>query len=447
MIRPRSKERALRVAVLIAGDFLIGWGALYAIVELRRNVDLGFTTALLPPEKFALDPPIILLFGLSLVAALALSGFYHDRVTPRTRPSIVTALIVQAALTAIGGTALVRPLPRTVLIAVPILEMIALPLWRRILRTLAPIRPRETFLLGEPHDIEESLAGLRFVDDRRIRVIESASVDPEHLADPALRERLREAVEVICVSPGTDARTRLELLRIRGPRGFMMLASHADALLASTMLGWIGDQPLVEVAVSCGYGVNAGIKRAIDVAGSTLLILLSAPVWLFTAVAIWLDDGRPIFIRQKRMGLEGEPYGMWKFRSMRGPAEPEPPATREEVERAKDRITRVGALLRPYHIDELPQLINVLTGDMSLVGPRPERPEIVAKILRDVPDFDLRCLVRPGIAGLAQVSAEYDTRPEVKLRYDLMYMCDWSVWLDLRLMLRAVSSSLSGTGL
>lgn len=447
MIRPRSKERALRVAGVIAGDFAIAWGSLYAIVELRRNVSFAFTQSLLPPEKFVLDPPIILLFGLSLVAALALSGFYHDRVTPRTRPSIITALIVQAALTAIGSTALVRPLPRTVLLAVPLLEMLALPLWRRLLRMLAPIRPRETFLVGEPHDIEEALAGLRFIDDHRIRVVESASPHLDPVGDPGLRERLRAVEEVICVSPDTDARTRLELLRIRGPRGFLMLASHADALLASTMLGWIGDQPLVEIAVSCGYGVSAAIKRSIDIAGSTLLILVTAPVWLVTAIAIWIDDGQPIFIRQKRMGLGGEPYGMWKFRSMRGPAEPEPPATRAEVERAKDRITRVGALLRPYHIDELPQLINVLTGDMSLVGPRPERPEIVARILRDVPDFDLRCLVRPGIAGLAQVSAEYDTRPEVKLRYDLMYMCDWSVWLDLRLMLRAVSSSLSGTGL
>ena len=103
-------------------------------------------------------------------------------------------------------------------------------------------------------------------------------------------------------------------------------------------------------------------------------------------------------------------------------------------------------MLRRYHLDELPQLINVLCGEMSLVGPRPERPEIAARILRDLPDFDLRSLVRPGIAGLAQVSGEYDSRPEVKLRYDLMYMCGWSVWLDLRLLLRAVSSSLAGTG-
>lgn len=439
MIRPRSKERALRITTLVAGDFLIGWGALYAVVELRRNVDFAFTKSLLPPGKFALDPANILLFGLSLIGALALSGFYHDRVTPRTRPSLITALVVQAALIAIGGIALVRPLPRTVLFAVPIVEMLALPLWRRLIRGLAPIRAREAILLGAPHDVEEALAGLRFIDDGRIRVIEKITPEAGELADPALRARLRDAEEVICVSPDTDPRMRLELLRIRGPRGFLMLASHADALLASTMLGWIGDQPLVEVAVSCGYGISALVKRSIDVAGSLALIVLSAPLWILAAIAIVLSGGRPILIRQQRMGLGGEPYGMWKFRSMAGAA--------EEFENAKERITRVGALLRPYHIDELPQLINVLAGHMSLVGPRPERPEIVARILRDVPDFDLRCLVRPGIAGLAQVSAEYDTRPEVKLRYDLMYMCDWSVWLDVRLMLRAVSSSLSGTGL
>ena len=120
---------------------------------------------------------------------------------------------------------------------------------------------------------------------------------------------------------------------------------------------------------------------------------------------------------------------MWKLRSMRD-----------------GKATRVGSLMRRYHIDELPQLLNVITGDMSLVGPRPERPDIADTIQRDVPDFDLRCLVRPGIAGLAQVSSEYDTHPDVKLRYDLMYMCDWSLMLDFRLLLRSVSTSLSGSG-
>jgi len=430
MIRPRSKERAARVAVLVAGDLLIGWGALAAVVELRRNLNIIFTQSRLPVEKFALDLPIIVLFAGSLVAALALSGFYQHRVTPHTRPSLITALVIQTALAAIGGTALVRPLPRSVLLAVPFFEAIALPLWRRLLRLLAPIRPRDTILLGDPHDVETAIAGVFVVGDQRIRVVDTASLTLDALAEPQMRAALRDVEEVICVSPDADTRLRLELLRIRGPRGFLMLASHVDALLASRMPGWIGDQPLVEVAVSCGYGLSAAVKRSIDIAGSTILLLVSAPLSILAAMAIWIEDRGPIVIRQQRVGLGGELYGMWKFRSMRN----------------GDAMTRVGSFLRRYHVEEIPQLVNVLTGEMSLVGPRPERPELVERILHDVPDFDLRSLVRPGIAGLAQVSSEYDTRPDVKLRYDLMYMCDWSVWLDLRLMLRAVSSSLAGNG-
>ena len=159
-------------------------------------------------------------------------------------------------------------------------------------------------------------------------------------------------------------------------------------------------------------------------------MLATSPLWIVVAIAIWLEDRGPVTLRQERVGRGGVPFGMWKFRSMRD-----------------ERVTKVGKLLRRYRIDELPQLVNVLTGDMSLVGPRPERPQIVARILTEVPDFDLRSLVRPGIAGLAQVSSEYETHPAVKLRYDLTYMCDWSLWLDLRLLLRSVSTSLSGSGI
>jgi len=436
VIRPGSKERALRTGIVIAGDALIGWGSLAAVVELRRHVDFAFTE-LLPRENLPLTPANVALFTLPLLAALALSGFYAFRVTPHTRPSIVTALVIRTALTAVGSALLVHPLPRTVLFTVPLLELVALPLWRRLLRTIAPVRPRETILVGEPHDVAEAIAGLRLAGDQRIRVDEQVCIPVRRLAHQPTRAMLREVEEVILVSPDADALVRLELLRIRGPRGFLMLASHVDALLASSFPGWIGDQPLVEVAVSCGYGLRAIIKATMDAAISALLILLSAPLWIATSLAILLDDGGPVLIRQRRVGLGGRTFGMWKFRSMHG----DPDDTM-----SPKKLTRTGALLRRYHLDELPQLLNVLTGDMSLVGPRPERPELAEAILREVPDFDLRALVRPGIAGLAQVSAEYDTRPEVKLRYDLMYMCDWSVWLDVRLMLRAVTSSLAGTG-
>lgn len=185
------------------------------------------------------------------------------------------------------------------------------------------------------------------------------------------------------------------------------------------------------------------MKRVVDIVASSIGLVLVLPILAIACCAIKSSSPGPAIFKQQRIGRHFRPFTIYKLRTMVFDASHAGcPLTRQ----GDKRITRVGAVLRYWKIDELPQLVNVVKGDMSLVGPRPERPELVERILRDVPDFDLRSLVRPGIAGLAQVSAEYETRPEVKLRYDLMYMCDWSIWLDFRLLLHAVSSSLAGTG-
>ncbi len=439
MIRPSSNEAAVRVAIATAGDFAIAWGALAALVFVRRSIPIAFTQSLLPPEKLVLTPGTVMLFAGSFIVALGLSGFYRQRISPRNRPTLIAPLIIQMAIVTLADTALARPLARTIVFGVPLIELIVLPLWRALLRRAWPVRARDTILVGSRADVDLAKASLRDTADGRVRIL--AWVSPAELTDEIMRTVVREAEEVIYVSHDGDPRTRLELLRIRGPRGYLLLASHVDALLTSSVFGWIGDQPLVEIAVGCGYGVRAVIKRTIDVVVSALLIVLGTPLWLMAAVAVWLEDRQSVFIRQQRVGRGNVPFGMWKFRSMSVGEETDDFASEQ------GRVTRVGGLLRRYRVDELPQLLNVLVGDMSLVGPRPERPQLVERILREVPDFDLRCLVRPGIAGLAQVSADYETRPEVKLRYDLTYMCDWSLWLDIRLLLRSVSTSLSGSGI
>jgi lipopolysaccharide/colanic/teichoic acid biosynthesis glycosyltransferase len=296
--------------------------------------------------------------------------------------------------------------------------------------------------------VRSAMAGLAAANDASIHVIAwagppdpAADVDVPYagsMDDPQVRLRLRKAEEVILVQPEASSRTRVDLLHVRGPRGYVLLAGPADALVTSTMLGRIGDQPLIEIAVGCGYGVRAIVKRSIDIVFGSLFALLAMPIAAIAAAAVWLEDRRPVLIRQSRVGLGGVPFEMWKFRSMRMPNGGEGDGV---------DVTLVGGLIRRYRIDELPQLINVITGDMSLVGPRPERPEIVARILVDLPEFELRNLVRPGIAGLAQVSARYDCAPEAKLQYDLTYMCDWSLALDIRLMFSSVSASLAGSGL
>ncbi|HWS70631.1 MAG TPA: sugar transferase, partial [Thermoanaerobaculia bacterium] len=387
------------------------------------------------------------------VAALALSGFYRQRVMARARPIVMVALLIQVALVSIGAAILEAPLPRSLLIGVPLLEALLLPLWRWLQQVLWPVRRRDTLLVGDPAAIAAAHAVLAGASDRRIRVIGYAgpgrvegTIEAElpwlgPLDDPAVQGTIREVEELIYVGSESGPGGRLELLRIRGPRGYLLLASPADALLMSSMLGWMGDEPLIEISIGCGYGFRAVLKRAIDLGGAAALLLVSLPLFVAVGAAIVIDSGRPIFLRQQRRGRDGVPYAMWKFRSMRARLG----GDANDTDRA--RVTRVGGFLRRYRLDELPQLLNVLTGDMSLVGPRPEQPEIAERILVDVPDFDLRCLVRPGIAGLAQILAEYDSRPTVKLRYDLTYMCSWSVWLDVRLLFSSVAAALSGSGI
>jgi lipopolysaccharide/colanic/teichoic acid biosynthesis glycosyltransferase len=453
MIRPGSRERSLRVALVVSGDFLAAWGALAAAVAIRRAIPLPFTRHLLAPESFAIDPENVLLFGGALVAALALSGFYRQRVMARARPIVMVALLIQVAFVSIGAAILESPLPRTLLVGVPLIEALLLPLWRWLQQVLWPVRRRETLLVGDPPAIAAAHAVIAGASDRRIRVIgyagparADASIEEElpwigPLDDPAVQAAIREVEELIYVGSEAGPGGRLELLRIRGPRGYLLLASPADALLMSSMLGWMGDEPLIEISIGCGYGFRAIVKRAIDLFGAAVLLVVALPLFVLIAAAIAIDSGRPIFLRQQRRGLGGVAFGMWKFRSMRARRGGDADDTDSK------RVTRVGRLLRRYRMDELPQLLNVLTGDMSLVGPRPELPEISDRILIDVPDFDLRCLVRPGIAGLAQILAEYDSRPAVKLRYDLTYMCSWSVWLDIRLLFSSVAAALSGSGI
>lgn len=174
-------------------------------------------------------------------------------------------------------------------------------------------------------------------------------------------------------------------------------------------------------------------KRGIDLICSLLLLILSSPVWLLTAVAIKLYDGGPVLYRQIRCTQGGREFGILKFRSMRVDAEKDGVA--RLASKNDSRITPIGKFIRVVRIDELPQLINILKGDMSFIGPRPERPEIIAQYMEDMPEFALRMKVKAGLAGYAQVYGKYNTTPYDKLKLDLSYIETYSLWLDIKLML------------
>jgi lipopolysaccharide/colanic/teichoic acid biosynthesis glycosyltransferase len=167
------------------------------------------------------------------------------------------------------------------------------------------------------------------------------------------------------------------------------------------------------------------MKRLIDIVASALAVLLLSPLLAATAVAIALESGRPVLFRQTRMGLGGREFGMYKFRSMVKDA-----ASRGPYHTSADdpRITRVGRFIRRTSLDELPQLFNVLRGDMSLVGPRPDVP--AQRALYADADWALRCSVRPGITGLAQARLRSEATPEQRLALDLQYAREHSLRMD-----------------
>ena len=157
---------------------------------------------------------------------------------------------------------------------------------------------------------------------------------------------------------------------------------------------------------------------------------------------IYLEDGRPIFYFQRRVGKGGRVFKAIKFRSMVKDAEKYTgPVWAKENDA---RVTRVGRLLRATALDELPQVLNILKGDMSFVGPRPERPELMRKFSQEIPDFPLRLKVRPGLTGPAQVYGNYDSHPRKKLRYDLFYIKNMSPWFDIKLLFLSLYVTLKG---
>jgi sugar transferase (PEP-CTERM system associated) len=187
-------------------------------------------------------------------------------------------------------------------------------------------------------------------------------------------------------------------------------------------------------------------KRAFDLVLASVGLLVGAPLMLLTAIAVWLESGDPVLYRQERVGCNGSVFTLYKFRSMRPDAEQGTPVWAKAVDH---RVTRVGRFIRRTRLDELPQLWNVLRGDMSFVGPRPERPFFVAQLAQHIPLYEQRHAVRPGITGWAQVKYRYGASMEdalEKLRYDLYYVKHLSLAFDLTILFDTVKVVLFAKG-
>ncbi|XVX21364.1 sugar transferase [Actinomycetota bacterium] len=299
-------------------------------------------------------------------------------------------------------------------------------------RRMGPLR---IVMAGDPADLEPAMLSMKAAGSE-LRVVEVVDSPGEVLGAVARTA----ATDVMVVTPSWLGRLFPDtidelvddnvtcLLRVTGQEVTYGLAGIRE----------IAGMPFVLTRTQEMPGYQLRLKRAFDL----LMLALAAPVWVLALLLVtlyqWRVAGSPLFYRQERVGLGGKVFTMYKFRTMRTDAESDGKGARL-AEKSDSRIIPGCHWVRETRADELPQLWNVLKGEMSLVGPRPERPELVARFEERIPGYARRHGVPPGLTGLAQIEGRYHTHPEYKLGYDLQYAVDWSSLLDLQILLRTVA--------
>lgn len=249
----------------------------------------------------------------------------------------------------------------------------------------------------------------------------------------AVRDAVKDYDAVVLWDIHTqDRNVLLKYCYSRSIRVYMM-PKIPDVLVKGSEQLHLFDTPIL---LTREYALNIEqriVKRFIDILCSVILLVLASPFMLVTAVVIKLYDRGPVLYKQVRCTKDAKEFQILKFRSMRVDAEKDGVA--RLAAKNDSRITPIGKFIRAVRIDELPQLFNILKGEMSFIGPRPERPQIIAQYVEEMPEFTYRMKVKAGLAGYAQVYGKYNTTPYDKLKLDLFYIENYSVWLDIKLML------------
>lgn len=266
--------------------------------------------------------------------------------------------------------------------------------------------------------------------------------DQSVLVEDCPLERLERAIEeadvVYLYDISLQRRDPLVLICYAHDKEFYCRIKSAGVILLGGKVTRDYDSPVIYHRRSHIFGIEGRIKRLMDIILSLVALIVLLPVFGTIALCIKLDDGGPVFYRQIRCTKGGRKFEIIKFRSMVSDAERDIGAVRARS--GDDRRTRVGKVLRCTKLDELPQLINILRGEMSIVGPRPERPELIEEALINTPEFLLRTKVAAGLTGYAQVYGYYNTSFEEKLKWDLMYIENFSLLLDIKLILMTIPS-------
>jgi len=299
---------------------------------------------------------------------------------------------------------------------------------------ISHVRPAKTLLIYGFEDRTEFLEKLQKKCSHIFDIQEEISA--EHSLKDLMKKIKSYETIILCSVPGS-IRTDLMEYCIRMGKSLYLTPRIADIIIEGCEKRHLIDTPMLKYEYNYKGFLVSIQKRLLDFLLSAIAVILLSPFIFITAIAIKIEDGGDIFFKQDRCTKDGRVFQIYKFRSMIMDAEKNGalPCTSND-----DRITKVGRFIRKVRIDEIPQLFNVLKGDMSFVGPRPERVEHVKQYTEELPEFNYRLRVKGGITGYAQIFGKYNTSPYDKLRLDMMYIENQSLWLDIKLILLTVKT-------
>ena len=290
--------------------------------------------------------------------------------------------------------------------------------------------PKKTIVVFNNVDSYQSIKGIRDIK-KRFRV--TRTVNSEKTSLDELYEYMKSVDAVFLCGVPSDYRNEVVKKCIATGKIAYVKPKISDTIIRGGRTIQLMNIPVYRCKRSDASLIYQLGKRAADIVFSLVALILLSPLMLIVAAAIKAEDGGPVFYRQTRLTLNGKQFKIIKFRSMKTDAEKDGVARLAEDN--DDRITKVGRIIRKLRLDELPQLLNILSGSMSIVGPRPERPEIAEEYEESIPEFSLRLQVKAGLTGYAQVYGKYNTPPYDKVQMDLMYIANQSFSEDFRLIL------------
>jgi len=447
-------QRHIIVLLCLVTDALLLWLSL-SLATLSRTDTLIYLDSM---TQLYTEQVVVL--ALYLAACLYTGAYQPSRITDRFDTIYFVCLGLGAV--AVASVLVVTLLPRDYLaisrrelLIAPVLGAVLVSAWRFLFCAIAPrfaslhhefhifgVRAKTERVAQEICDNDALWAEARTIEleDARAAV---ASAREEGRPNPY---QFKDAI----VATGEDRESiemaiqMLEFCENHFERVYVYPTLHDMLFFRHSDLKAVAGIPLIELKNRQTARPYAHFKRVVDLGVAAVGLILALPICLATAIAIKLTSPGPVFYKQERMGLLGRPFDLYKFRSMRTDAEAQSGPVWARVQ--DDRVTPVGRFIRKHRIDEIPQLINVLKGDMSLIGPRPERPHFHREFSEKWPLFDRRLEVRPGVTSLSHVLGSYSSEPEDRLRYDLMYISSFSPLNDVKILFATIRVVLGAKG-